>query len=174
MIYDVLLEAVWKKSMWSLAGTDAWGNIWCLEGLWHWFALPCFDGLCLAVELVHLAFFVDHHLSWLHRETHQKSSHGILEASCHVPQTRANYLAEPCSFFWIALLLFICCWLIFACGSRYCCWFVRTELLRFWRWRLESPERNNPKHIWIHIPLWRLKHLRILIKVDFAKSKPTG
>ena len=151
----VLWEDVFAKAdMWEdvLLGTDMWcfsgscldkGHVvfrssGCLKGrvmfgkgvsitqqtvgrtVWYWFALQ---------------FFAGHHLSWLLREKHTKELlmvfWWLLAVSVNLGQ-----LAEPCHFFPVDL------WMVFVSGSSYCCWFVWSELMISWQWRLESPPMN--------------------------------
>ena len=85
--------------------------------LLHWFPLHLFSGLHWAplifadnaLELVHLAFLVDHHLSWLCGEKCTKELLVVFLLLLAAPMDLWQ-LVEPCCFFWIKLLLPIYVW----------------------------------------------------------------
>jgi hypothetical protein len=121
----------------------------------------------------------------LWREVHQRTSCDIPVASCCFCELWTIGKALLFLLDWMAIANL---WRMFASGLSYHCWFVWTELLISWQWRLESPQRTISKQVHIllcpiklsfPLPLvsggleGRLEHLRTLIKVDFEKSKPT-
>jgi hypothetical protein len=77
--------------------------------------------------------------------------------------------------------------MVFPRGSRWCCWFLWTDLLISWQCKLNSPQRTISKQVHIVLypinlsfplplmgggPEWQAKHLSTLIKVGFFKFKP--
>lgn len=106
----------------------------------------------------------------------------LVFAFCDIPAASCHFLRM--GSFWII----DDSWIVFASGLNYCCWFMWHELLIFGQQTLELSKRTISKHV--HIPFCsiklsfllpllegrlegRVKHLRILFKVGFEKSKST-
>jgi hypothetical protein len=63
-------------------------------------------------------------------------------------------------------------WMVFACGTSYCCWFVWTELLISWQYRLDSFQRTIFIFIFLFFFPFFIRYLAHLHFQCYTKSPP--
>jgi hypothetical protein len=131
------------------------------------------------------AFFTGYCLSWLCREKFTKELLMIFPWLLAASLDLGWLATGKASWFPLDQTALVNSWTVFASGSSYHCWFMRTELQISWHWRLESPLLNRSTSAFALLTFslllvggrleWRLKHLRTLIKVSFEnKTTPIG
>ena len=99
---EVEISAFFGDSVWCFAGSHLTSGLRDICDIWRGYKYNLTESGWCCVALVHLAFFMDYHLSWLHRERHRRSYVTLEDASVDL-----GWSAEPWSFFWINLPLLI-------------------------------------------------------------------
>lgn len=158
----------------------------------HQFTLQSFTGLhrqCSCIGLpwnALLLVFIELHLSWQCREKCTKEYLRVFWLLLDASRTCADSVeSHICSGTSCCYESMFGAWWLDRTATTNSCLIFWTELLIFWQWRYEWPQRkyvqtdpHPPLTISVSFPLplvcglgWKLKHRRILIKAGFGKNK---